>query len=217
MRPFIRTIETIELDGGWLCLDFTNTVSNRFEEPYFDYLSCYKDILKWMKRLNLFSHEEIKQIGSFFKKYPDIAEKQYKKIIEVREILYRMFSSVSRDQQPPENILKRFNKYLSETFRDLRIRVTKNRIVKEDWHRKDQDLLPFQHIIIKSAYELLNSDLLLKVKECDNCGWLFLDRSKNISRRWCNMQTCGSTIKAQKYYQKKKERIMDRHPARDKK
>lgn len=65
-----------------------------------------------------------------------MAERQHKKIIKVRETLYQMFSAISRDHPPSEDILKRFNKYLSETFSDLKIFVTKDRVVTEDWHKK---------------------------------------------------------------------------------
>ncbi|MGO4438511.1 CGNR zinc finger domain-containing protein [Rhizobium sp. RAF56] len=45
-----------------------------------------------------------------------------------------------------------------------------------------------------------------RTKICNNCGWLFVDRSKNRSRTWCDMAVCGNRAKATRHYQKRKER-----------
>ncbi|MGH7701051.1 MAG: CGNR zinc finger domain-containing protein [Gemmatimonadales bacterium] len=42
------------------------------------------------------------------------------------------------------------------------------------------------------------------MKSCPSCGWFFLDASKNRSRRWCSMATCGSSAKARRYYRRRK-------------
>jgi predicted RNA-binding Zn ribbon-like protein len=59
--------------------------------------------------------------------------------------------------------------------------------------------------IIHSAADLMISQELRKVKKCSDpvCGWLFLDISRNQSRRWCDMQDCGNRAKASRFYQKK--------------
>jgi predicted RNA-binding Zn ribbon-like protein len=56
-----------------------------------------------------------------------------------------------------------------------------------------------------SAAELLTSENLERIKRCvdDTCGWLFLDNTKNRSRRWCDMGDCGSRAKAKRYYHRK--------------
>ena len=44
-----------------------------------------------------------------------------------------------------------------------------------------------------------------RMKICRNCGWLFIDRSKNKSRAWCDMAVCGNRAKANRHYRRKKE------------
>jgi predicted RNA-binding Zn ribbon-like protein len=44
-----------------------------------------------------------------------------------------------------------------------------------------------------------------RMKICGNCGWLFLDRSKNRSRAWCDMAVCGNRAKASRHYRRRKE------------
>ena len=58
--------------------------------------------------------------------------------------------------------------------------------------------------IAQAAAELLTSPDLQRVRRCDasNCRWLFLDKSKNHSRRWCDMKICGNREKARAYYQR---------------
>ncbi|ABC90277.1 hypothetical conserved protein [Rhizobium etli CFN 42] len=46
-----------------------------------------------------------------------------------------------------------------------------------------------------------------RMKICGNCGWLFIDRSKNKSRAWCDMAICGNRAKANRHYRRKKEEI----------
>ena len=60
--------------------------------------------------------------------------------------------------------------------------------------------------IVRSAAELLVSDQLDRVRECDGarCTWLFLDQSRNRSRRWCSMETCGNRAKARRHYRRTK-------------
>jgi predicted RNA-binding Zn ribbon-like protein len=60
--------------------------------------------------------------------------------------------------------------------------------------------------IVEAAGALLVSDAVARVKSCPTCGWFFLDVSKNQSRRWCSMDTCGAVAKARRYYRHLKER-----------
>lgn len=68
----------------------------------------------------------------------------------------------------------------------------------------DQMLVP----IARSAAELLTSPEVDRVRECssDTCGWLFLDVSKNRSRRWCDMKTCGNLQKVRRHRNKQRRR-----------
>ena len=56
-----------------------------------------------------------------------------------------------------------------------------------------------------SALSLAASEDRRRLKICGNCGWLFIDRSKNRSRAWCDMSVCGNRAKARRHYRKRKE------------
>ena len=57
-----------------------------------------------------------------------------------------------------------------------------------------------------SALRLLSADQVERLKICGNCGWLFIDRSKNRSRQWCDMAVCGNRVKASRHYHRCKEK-----------
>ena len=61
--------------------------------------------------------------------------------------------------------------------------------------------------IVKSAADLLVSAELQRLRECADpeCGWLFLDFSRNHSRRWCSMESCGNRAKARRFYRRRQQ------------
>ncbi|MBD8663615.1 CGNR zinc finger domain-containing protein [Rhizobium sp. CFBP 8752] len=54
----------------------------------------------------------------------------------------------------------------------------------------------------RSALRLLGDDQISRLKSCRNCGWLFIDRSRNRSRSWCDMTVCGNRVKANRHYRR---------------
>ncbi|MDN5202420.1 CGNR zinc finger domain-containing protein [Fulvivirgaceae bacterium BMA10] len=204
MRPYVRTIENVELDGGHLSIDFINTVRNRFEEPQHDYLQTSADLLKWCRRLDLLSEKTLSEVESNIASQPAQAEKQIKKVKDLREVLYEIFVSIAYNRVPKRNAVQRFNYHLAETWSNFILDIREAKQVVPEWSHEHPEILQCMDPIVKAAYELLMSSELLKLKECGACGWLFLDKSKNQSRRWCNMQTCGSSEKARNYYKKTK-------------
>ena len=64
--------------------------------------------------------------------------------------------------------------------------------------------------VARSAGELMTSDRLVRVRECADdrgCGYLFIDTSRNHSRRWCSMETCGNRAKASRSYKRRRETL----------
>jgi predicted RNA-binding Zn ribbon-like protein len=69
-------------------------------------------------------------------------------------------------------------------------------------------LLPL-HAVARALADLLTSPRLHRVGRCEgvgDCGWLFLDTTKNGSRRWCSMAGCGSRAKMRRYYARGKSK-----------
>jgi predicted RNA-binding Zn ribbon-like protein len=75
------------------------------------------------------------------------------------------------------------------------------------WSRGGEGLDRVLWPVILSTVDLLTSNTLRAVRECaaPNCGWLFLDTTRNRSRRWCDMLVCGNRAKARRHYERKKQ------------
>ena len=56
------------------------------------------------------------------------------------------------------------------------------------------------------AARILTSAERERVQSCGDpeCGWFFLDTSRNHSRRWCNMQSCGNRNKVRRFYRRQR-------------
>jgi predicted RNA-binding Zn ribbon-like protein len=59
------------------------------------------------------------------------------------------------------------------------------------------------------AVELFRHGALDRLKACDDCRYLYLDASKNNSRRWCSMEGCGKTAKMRRYVERRAARRAD--------
>jgi len=207
MRPFIRTIETLELDGGSLCLNFVNTVRSRFEHPLYEFIVSPDDWLRWSRRIKLLNDLEMERIERYASMNPVKAASEMKEIIGTREALYGIFHRLVNKETPVSQHVTLFNKELSHALGCLKIEFNGDLKINEKWDDTLADLLYTLHPVLKSAYDLLISNQLNRLKECQHCGWIYLDKSKNNSRRWCNMKTCGNTEKTKKYYDSHKTSI----------
>ncbi len=200
-------IDGLELDGGILCLDFANTVSDRDDVPVTDYIKNFGDLLYWAtEKVDIISEKECKVIEKKATAEPAMALHFYKEAIELRELVHRIFLQVAKKEHITAAYLREFNEAMKKYLLHLHL-AQKGSSFEEVWDWEPGNFYQITAPIIKTAHELLLSDKLARVKECcsEHCGWLFLDTSKNGKRRWCSMDSCGSNDKAIKYYYRKKE------------
>jgi predicted RNA-binding Zn ribbon-like protein len=74
-------------------------------------------------------------------------------------------------------------------------------------HVSVKDPCPVDLATARSALGLIASDETERLKVCPNCEWLFIDRSRNRSRTWCDMAVCGNRAKARLHYRKKSKGV----------
>jgi predicted RNA-binding Zn ribbon-like protein len=195
----------LSLLGGRPCLDFVNTLDWRGADHPVEFLHTYQDLVAWSRHAGTISNKEASIISQHSKKQPSKQIKVLAKAIELRETIYRIFSSLSDGKPAATKDLAAFNKFLSRTMKNSQIVRTKDgynwdsrgEMAKLDW---------ILNPLIRSAADLLVSDELKRVKKCGDpvCGWLFLDTSRNKRRRWCDMRDCGNRAKAKRFYKKKR-------------
>lgn len=204
------SIETLHFLGGHLCLDFTNTIDPRMGNHALDYLADYSDLLKWSQRAGVVSGvvsgDEAQRLEEMARLHPAEAAIAWQRAIALREVIYRTFSAVASGANPPRDGLAALSNAFAEAMTHAQIIPTYEGFAWE-WttseHAFDRVLWP----IIRAAVDLLTSENVKRVKQCpglDDCGWLFLDMSKNGSRQWCSMEGCGSRAKMRHLYARKR-------------
>lgn len=196
-----RDSEKHHLIGGMLCLDFANTLYGHNETVH-EYLFDYRDLVLWSRLAGIISPDQVFTFLDKWKQSPEESETVFRQGIQLRETIYRIFASLANNRVPDEKDLFGFQ----STWLDHQAH---SRLKRKDpgfvigWEGGDV-LESMLWPITYSAVELLISDDLKRVKQCDRCDWLFLDRSRNNSRRWCSMSACGNRVKMSRRYERQK-------------
>jgi len=165
--------------GGNLALDFANTVSWRATDRQTDHIAAVDGLLRWAADNGLIAGD-----ADFS---TDALATAHALRAAIRSV---MEAAVAREERPHEAavILNVFKECLGAAhFEAIPARIL-----------FDASAAEILGPIALAAVDLLRSDMLARVKMCpqDDCHWLFLDTSKNGSRRWCDMATCGNRAKA---------------------
>ena len=185
-----------------LCLDFVNTEGLDRNSPP-DRLDSLGAFLDWATSRGLLDEARAGALPSA----GDSATADFLAgAREVREALYRIFSSVASEGEASDGDLELLGRHLADALPSLRL---ERRGDTFEWALPPGAPLPEALLwpIVLSAADLLRSDRLERVKECagDTCSWMFIDTSRNRSRRWCDMSDCGNRAKARRFYRKHKK------------
>jgi predicted RNA-binding Zn ribbon-like protein len=194
------------LDAGQLALDFANTISRReAPEPSRDRLSHYGRLVSWGREAELLTEKEEIRLRAEAAGRPRAAVAALRRALALREAIFELFAALARGERPPETALDAVNAALPDALAALRLRPENGGFAWRFVHG-EADLAPILAPIVRAAAELLTSADLPRVRECgsDTCSWLFLDRSKNGTRRWCDMKVCGNRAKARRHYHREK-------------
>lgn len=191
--------------GGALCLDFVNTISSHFEEHPIEHLNTYADLVEWGRQRGVLSDDDVVTLTKHAEQHPEEADRALGQAVDIRRTLYGVFSSVSREKPVSKGNLYAFNSYLSDAMGHTEI-VEHGEHFDWGWKEAEGDLERMLWPVMRSAADLLTSAQIEMVRECggDDCGWLFVDTSKNHSRRWCSMSDCGNRAKVKRFYRKQK-------------
>jgi predicted RNA-binding Zn ribbon-like protein len=202
--------QIFELTGGRLCLDFTNTVEDRPSDHPHELLNNYSDLVSWGKQAQVLTEQESQQLRAGAARHPGEASSVLARAIALREAIYRIFKAVAVDAVPEADDLVSLSTAIAEAMTHARIVPTAGGFTWE-WIDTAVNLDRMLWPVVRSAEDLLISDELDAVRVCasDSCNWLFIDTSKNHSRRWCDMKSCGNRAKARRFYSRKKGASVD--------
>lgn len=188
-----------------LCVRFVNTVDWRDDAARrTDSLNSYPDLLRWARDAGIVSPATAHRLAQEANQHPAAAQAAFAHATTLREALAGVLAAAARHRQPSEENLQRFNTALAESGRHLRLHLAQGHF-HLNWDtdtRFDRVLWP----VVRSAADLLTSGDLERLRVCegDGCGWLFMDTTRNRSRRWCNMASCGNRAKVKRFYERHK-------------
>jgi predicted RNA-binding Zn ribbon-like protein len=197
-----RDAEIHHLIGGALCLNFANTLYGHGESPIHEYLYDYRDLMLWSRHAGILEEQKTQQLLLEADQNPAEAKLVFQRAIALRETLFRLFAHVAQASTPAADDLDRVHAAWKDDLSHSHLIQTPNGF-RLGW--KDEaapDCMLWR--ITDSAMQLLTSEALDQVKQCDGCDWLFVDRSRNHLRRWCSMNQCGNRSKMRRRYQREK-------------
>jgi len=195
-----KTIEDISLLGGHPALDFVNTVDSRGERWGPEFLNTYGDLVTWAGRLDVIDDEERNLLLAKATELPVQAHRELIHAKELREALHRIFLTESGDAPIGEDDLALLDRAVRPAHSQRKLVSIAGTI---RWrHAPAGQLDAIAHRVSWLAAELLTSKTERRpIRACQgpNCGWLFLDHSRNGHRRWCSDRTCGSHARVRKF------------------
>ncbi|HTW59474.1 MAG TPA: ABATE domain-containing protein [Terriglobales bacterium] len=206
-----RRAPRFDLMGGPVCLDFINTLDDRFKSEPKELLASYVDLVRFAEDTGILGSPQVDRLFALSQGSPEAAGRALRAGIQLREAMYAVIWAVMTNKPVPQGALITLNQYVQAAAQHSFL--VQSGLVQAkgrfEWRFEDAagnfdaPLWP----IARSAAELLASEELEFVRACasETCQWLFLDVSKNHRRRWCDMTRCGNRAKVRRFYRRKKK------------
>lgn len=184
-----------DLVGGHPVLDFVNTVSawSGPVDERREYLGTPEDAARLGRLVGLLAPGD------------GVSAAELGELHRLRSTLEPVLRAVALRKPLPAAELDELNRAAALAAGATRLRPEGSRVVRVIDHRGAGRAL-LRYRLIDAAVALLTSETASRVRSCPGCGWLFVDLSKNRSRRWCSMSTCGNSAKSKAYYRRRRRR-----------
>lgn len=192
--------------AGDVALDLGNTLGDRGTDRPHERLTAYSDLVWWAYGAGLFGGRDARQLLGVARKHPRQAATVLSRGRTLRESLHRAFEAVTAGRKPAGDDLAVLNDELGHALEHLQLEPG-GECCRLEYAEPDEALDRMLWTVARAAVDLLTSGRLRLVKQCagTTCDWLFLDESRNRSRRWCDMRECGNRAKARRHYAKTKK------------
>jgi len=206
MNRTSKTSSTIVVPRRDLCIDFANTRYWRGSEPV-ETVHDFSEMVQWCETNAMLGREAAERALQCSEKRGRDAAAIFDDAIALRETIYRICFAMAEGKTPAPRDVAAINAALDGAPER---RVLAHREKTFGW-RIDRDALSAADLlapVLWSACDLIVSPEVGRLRHClnDQCGWLFMDDSKNGSRRWCSMQSCGNRAKAHRHYLRSKQK-----------
>jgi predicted RNA-binding Zn ribbon-like protein len=200
MVPLLGADATPHGVGGRLCLSLVNSVLWRRSDDPIDQLQTYRDLVRvvakagWMGNRSAIERQAASR--------PAQAKRALKAAVALREDLAVLFAAVAKGETPPADLLDTIGAVGAAGLAQLELNSAGTTRFQLGWARPFLDL-PRQQAAVSAVLLLASADLD-RVKQCEGptCGWVFVDTSRNRSRRWCDSRECGNRARVRAHYQR---------------
>jgi len=186
------------LSGGHPVLDFVNSVDDWTVAGAQDYLMTFDDAVRFGEATGLITRGEVTRL--------ERTSAELASLKRLRASLERILRAFLDERKAPPGDVETLRRGLVEAAQRTELRQDENGLLSRRVAVESSGASLLRLRVVDAAVALLSSDALRHVKACPTCGWFFLDVSKNQSRVWCSMDTCGARAKARRYYRRTKRK-----------
>lgn len=187
---------TLDLIGGDRAIDFVNTLAATVEDPG-ETLFAYADLVDWAEHAEVVDSAHADRLRAVAGERPAQASLVLAEALRFRAWLDAVLRARLEGDEPPPDALPGVKGRHVEALSHAHLRRSDG--VYQWTFDASDDLASPLWPIAQQAIDLLRSDVLGKLRRCTDCRWLFLDLSRNHSRRWCRMRGCGARAKMRRY------------------
>jgi len=194
----------LEFIGAHLATDFLNTSSYRYDKTRaHEHIQTYADLVEFARQAGEIGAALARRLIAQAEAQPEKAAQIYRRAVALREATWTAFSRIAHEREAPREAVDLISAEAADTQAHARL----DRVLDGwQWQWPDDDMARPLWPIARAAADLLTSEDRRLLRECadDTCAWMFVDRTKNHSRRWCNENTCGSRTKVRAFRQRQK-------------
>jgi len=188
-----------QMIAGSPTLDFINALDWRFREsgPE-ELLTSYGALLQFAGQSGLLNSDFVRHLATTVK--GAVGQRVLGDAKELRETLASIVYRSLEGKTPPAKAMVTLERYFHEAFSRRGLLWRKSQLAWDWTDAANKAELPLWALSLDAA-ELMSSKAVTKIRACNNidCRWLFLDVSKNHTRRWCDMKLCGNRMKARRF------------------
>lgn len=196
---------TFELIAGHPALDLVNTLDHRFRNtPTEELLVTYEDLLQFALQTGLLTDRQEKKLRRL-EAPPSERAQVLAHTRQLREALATILYARLEGRELPESALITLEAFFHQAaqHRHLGVETNPGQLpLTWTWRSLSRQAAAPLWLLAQSAADLLLSSRAAHISSCNSetCHWLFLDTSKNHSRRWCDMKGCGNRMKARRFH-----------------
>jgi predicted RNA-binding Zn ribbon-like protein len=189
----------------WHCIEFAKTVGWRPRDRDDDELETFEGLVSWCRTRGILTPEEADEVSAQAARRPADADRALRDAHNARALVYRILSRIARSEALERGYLEELNGLLHHMLPTRRLTLVGKRVEwtwTVDAYRLDRLIAP----VVLTTAELLTSPEVVRLRLCeaDDCGWLFIDGSRNRSRRWCDMSDCGNRAKVKRFRERRR-------------